>query len=175
MDQLTADSHILIEPILNKKPHGFAMHGKKFNYGLMIKNIGDTPSVEFMIGDITLESAQGQNIIGTETKQFYTSRLNPREEKHFDVGEHSSFMHGLVRISAKISPIEKERRVACFQRSPSTNTHLFVKTNDWVDFFYIKSPQEIAQEIANSRIRFLTFSILLLTLVYLIISIYLNR
>ena len=173
MEPTLSDSRILIEPIINKKVHGVADHAKKFRYGLKIKNIDERISHDFVISNVTLESASGQNIIAAESKTFYIPRLNTGEEKFFDIGEHGSFMHGLVRIGAEILPSDKEKTIACYQRKPFTNSFLYVKTNSWVDFFYIKSPQDIAQEHIIKRLKWLTIAVLLLIALQLGTKLYL--
>jgi hypothetical protein len=173
MEHMLADSKILIEPIINNRIHGTASHAKKFSYGLKIKNIDERISNDFVISNVTLESAHGQNIIATESKSFFVPRLNTNEEKYFDIGEHGSFMHGLVKIGVDLAPSDREKVIACFQRKPFTNSFLYVKTNGWVDFFYIKSPQDMAQEKILLRLKWLSVTILSLIAVELALRLYL--
>lgn len=172
MEPTLFDGRILIEPIINKKVHGIATHAKKFRYALRIKNIDERISPDFVLNNITLESAQNQNIASTEAKAFFVPRLNANEEKYFDIGEHSSFMHGLVKIGVSISPVDKEKVIACYQKKPFTNAHLFARTNSWMDFFYIKTPQDIMQEKIISRLKWLTIIVLFLIALQLLSKIY---
>lgn len=172
MEQTFFDGKILIEPVINKKVHGIADHARKFRYGLKIRNIDERISPDFIIDNVTLESAHNQNIIAVESKTFFVPRLNAQEEKFFDIGEHSSFMHGLVKIGADLSPIDKERTIACYQRMPTTNSFLFARSNGWVDFFYIKSPQEIMHEKIIARLKWLTVVVLLFILVEIAMRFY---
>jgi hypothetical protein len=173
MESTLSDGKILIEPIINKKVHGVAHHGKTFRYGLRIKNIDERISPDFVLSNVTLESAHGQNIIATEGRAFFVPRLNTNEEKFFDIGEHGSFMHGLVKIGADLSPSEKQRVIACYQRKPFTDSFLYVNSNAWVDFFYIKSPQDLAQEKIISRLKWLTIAVLLFIAIELAMKLYL--
>lgn len=172
MEQTLFDGKILIEPIINKKVHGIAIHAKKFRYGLKIKNIDDQISPDFVISNVTLESANNQNIVAVESKTYFVPRLNTNEEKFFDVGEHGSFMHGLVKIGADLSPIDKEKTIACFQRKPFTNSFIFAQANSWIDFFYIKSSQEIMHEKIEGRLKWLTIIILLFISIQILFKIY---
>jgi hypothetical protein len=161
MDTTLSDGKILIEPIINKKVHGVATHGKTFRYGLRIRNIDERISPDFVIQNVTLESAAGQNIVATEGKAFFVPRLNSSEEKYFDLGVHGSFMHGLVKIGADVAPSDRDKVIACYQRRPFTDSSLYVNSNAWIDFFYIKTPQDIAQELIIKRLQWLTIIVLL--------------
>ncbi|MEZ0208794.1 MAG: hypothetical protein ACAH17_01300 [Candidatus Paceibacterota bacterium] len=170
MEQTLSDSRILIEPIINKKVHGVADHGKRFRYALKIKNLDERTSHDFVLKNVTLESAHGQNIVATESKTFYVPRLNTNEEKYLDIGDHSSFMHGLVKIGVELSPTDQTKIIACYQRMPSTNSFLYVSSNAWVDFFYIKSPQDLGHDRIVKRLKWLTVAILLLIAVQLVLK-----
>ena len=160
MESTLSDGKVLIEPIINKKVHGTAYHGKTFRYGLRIRNIDERISPDFVISNVTLESAHGQNIAASETKAYFIPRLNANEEKYFDLGEHGSFMHGLVKIGADLKPSDISKVIACYQRQPFTNTFLYVNTNSWIDFFYIKTPQDLAHEMIIKRLKWLTVTVL---------------
>jgi hypothetical protein len=168
METTFSDGKILIEPIIDKKVHGTPSHGRIFRYGLRIKNIDERISPDFVIANVTLESADGQNIVATEGKAFFVPRLNANEEKYFDIGEHGSFMHGLVKIGAHLSPSDQTKTIACYQRRPFTNSFLFVNSNSWIDFFYIKTPQEKMQEKIIFRLKWLT--VVVLTFMFLEIA-----
>lgn len=173
MEPQLTDSRILIEPIINKKVHGVATHGKTFRYGLRIKNIDERISPDFVIKNVTLESAHGQNIIATEGKTYFIPRLNTQEEKYFDLGEHGSFMHGLVKIGAELAPSDTTKMIACYQRKPFTNSFIYVSPNSWVDFFYIKTPQDLAQEKMLARLKWLTIVVLFSILIHIALTAYL--
>jgi hypothetical protein len=139
---------------------------------LRIKNIDERISPDFVLSNVTLESAHGQNIMAVEGKTFYIPRLNSQEEKLFDIGEHGSFMHGLVKIGADLSPTERERTISCYQRKPFTNSFIYVNSNSWMDFFYIKSPQEKMHEKTLGRLKWLTFVVLLFMAMQIVLTMY---
>lgn len=72
---------LLIEPMIDGKPHGNAIQAKKFSFDLQITNCGDIPSEEFTISTIQMRSEEGQDISEDfGRKQFHVGIINPGEK-----------------------------------------------------------------------------------------------
>jgi len=162
-------SKIQIEVLINKKPGYFAIQGKSFYLGLRIKNIGDEPSESFNILKIKVHSAEGKNIFDDLNKSFYIEKLNPNETKDIEVKKQGSIIYGLATIELQIKLDIEGAKIDFYQKNHITEDNYFLGENRWLDFLYIKSSSEHAQDISNKRITLLTYVLIGLTIIQLIV------
>lgn len=162
---------ILIEPMVNGKEHGLAIQAVGFMLGLKVSNISSKPSSEFTISNICLMSAQGQDITNDcDGKSFFVEILNPGESKIIEIGKNGGFMYGLITIKAMIVPKESSVAIEINQKNSATKEiSTLNQKNSYVDFLYIKSSSEYAQERLIKWTTWLTFVIAFLTLVQVIL------
>lgn len=156
---------ILIEPIVNNKPHGFSVQGKRFSFSMKITNCSDSPSKEFTISKIYMSSESGQNL--TEdfgAKSFYVGIMNPCESITISIADSGQFMYGLISLRAEITPKESSTPIMFLQKNPFSGEIISIGNNRWVDFCYMKSMSEYTQETSNEIMIWLTVVILFLTI-----------
>lgn len=160
---------ILIEPIVDGKPHGIAVQAKTFQFSLKITNHSNSPSEAFTITQVVIGSAQGQNINdGFGNKSFSVGVINPEQSVIINVGKNGQFMFGLIMINVDIVPNNAQRPITCLQKNPFTGNICEVSqigTNRWVDFFYIKSSSEDLQEETNRWLVILSWVIAISALI----------
>ena len=165
METSTKETNLIIESVIDGKVHGLAIQEKKFKFAIKFTNKGNSPSGEFTVDKIQIQSAQGQNMVITEEKSFLIQKLNPSEEKVVQIGTYGTHMHGLANITIQIMPSQSNEQIVCHQKSSFTEEVSYIKTNGWIDFIYIKTRSEFQQEKNNSRMFFLSIVILVLTVV----------
>lgn len=164
------DNKILIEPIVDKTPHGYAIQAKKYSLDLKITNKSNTPSEEFTIDSITILSAENQNIRDNfDGKKFFVPIINPEESIVLHIGENGQFMHGLISIQAIIKPKKDGVYINFMQNNPFTNQmSSIVQKNTWVDFLYIKNSNNFLQEITNRRLLQLTWALFIIGIISIV-------
>jgi len=159
---------IQIEVLIDNKPGYFTVQGKSFYLGLRIKNIGNEPSEEFTISKITIVSAEGKNIGDDISRSFFIKKLNPEETKNIEIKKQGSIIYGLATINLQLKMKTEDIKIEFFQKNHLTGENYMIGTNRWLDFLYIKSSSEYAQDISNKRIAWLTWILIGLAIIQLI-------
>jgi hypothetical protein len=161
---------IRMEVLIDGKVGCYAIQGKVATFGLRLTNIGDTPSSQFTISNISVRSAEGKDILEDMSRSFFINILNPNEVKDIDTKKFGSLMSGLSQVRLSIVPQTAETTISFFQRNSLTNEDYHIGNNHWIDFLYIKSNSEHVQETTNQRMTFLTYVLLILAIMQLLSS-----
>lgn len=155
---------ILIEPLINNKEHGEAIQAKVFSFALKITNQQKGPSHEFNISNITIKSAEGQDIIERFNKSFFIEKLNPEESKTIVIGKYGSPMYGLVNIDVTTTPTDEAVILNLLQKNKYTMDASEIGKNKWTDFLYIRNSNENKQERTTNMMLLLAFIVAFFTL-----------
>lgn len=150
---------LLIVPLINKKEHGVAIQRKKFSFGLKVTNESNNPSPEFIINNIKFYSDKNQDMVSDFRKEFNVGILNPNESKNIEIEEDGQIIHGLVRIEASIHAKEQGTIIDIVQKNQITKNASDSFPNRFVDFFYIRSLNEVKQEKSTRWMIWLTIII----------------
>jgi hypothetical protein len=130
--------------------HSSIVQSKVFEFGVQIKNTGNHPLTGATISNIVLRSAEGQNILHKVDDSFHLDTLNPHEEKTLWIRKIGTHAHGLFFISLQIKSDIATDTISTFQVDPFTKMIETCKTNEWLDFFFVRNINEHEQSIANN-------------------------
>ncbi len=143
---------------------------KSFEFGFILKNIGDSPIKGATIKNIRYVSASGQNIGASVEKSFHFDTLNPGEEKNIWVEKVGTYMYGLCNVTLSLDPDTTGDVVKTYQEDPFTKIISSVAgSNHWIDFFFIRSKNEYEQSHSNS----ITFFLGVMSVISSVIAAYL--
>jgi hypothetical protein len=167
-------SKISIQPLLiDKKKKVTAIQGRCFNFSLKITNESNNPSPEFNIKNIEVTSDKNLGSSVTTNGEFHVGILNPKESKIIDIEKLGVLIHGLVKIEANIVPKEALAPINVFQINSITgeiSDH--GNPNKLLDFFWIKSSNEYAQDKNTGRMIWFTAVIVFCTILQLFLIIW---
>lgn len=161
---------LLVEPYINNELHGYPVQAEKFSLVLKITNQNNNPSDEFTISNISLESAERKDITEDfDRKTFLVNPINPGQSLDIKIGENGSFMHGLISLNIDATPKDSSKQINFLQKNPFTGKCSELRfTNKWVDFLYIKSANQSAQEKSSKWVMRLTWATAIFALIQIV-------
>lgn len=142
---------VLLEPLIDGVAHKMPVQGKRFTFAIRVTNRGDHPSGPFTITSVKLHAEANLNMYDDFGKRsFFVATLNPGESLVVPIGENGQFMYGLLKVEVMCSPSDKQDEFTWYQRNPFSGSVTDLdESMRWVDFLYMKSSAEDAQERSN--------------------------
>lgn len=141
----------------------YVVQGSLFKLGLKIINNGKCPIKNISIKNIQVRPIEKPSIVHDFRKEYQIDLMNPGDERTIWVSDFGTDTFGLTKINLTLVPDSDSQAVEASQVNRFNSEEEGAFTNEWLDFFYVKSSHEHAQEITNSLLLFVGFSALVIS------------
>lgn len=146
----------IYQKVFKRFPVCSPVQGEPFEYGVRVKNIGDSVFEGALAKNLMIRPAAQLNFYHPFSNEFLLSTLNPGQSIELFAGKTKTDLSGQAWFSFEIAPKQANTRVSTFQVGVDENYEKFAVSNAWGGSFVIGSRYEVAQERTNFLILTLT-------------------